>query len=398
MTISAPFQVHCPSCASAFPVDPARVPEGGVAAICSHCMRVFHVQLPEPTDVWASQDEPGVPTYAPPASSGAPPVEADAVEAAMEEGRFEDAYGEEEFGPDEAIDVEPDEVSPVGDETAEADPTVEAEEIRVGEAEEEPVEEPQDKYAEEPQDEYAEEPRDEHAEEPQERFVEEPEDEGVVEPEVEQVERPEPRSVSFTLPQRERPADVDSEAGRAVTEAEPASEKPTGVREAEDGPSAAAAAGEDAVMEEAAAGEDALMEEAAADDGAFDVDLGVPEAPATEEPRWEPQLESDTASPPEAAPAGGAPRFGRRDPHERARTLARVLVSDMITYHPARFEEGRERGNLREVFADEVEKSWAEYVEQVGEELAASTTYFVEALNEILGGGERLYQGSGRPR
>ena len=94
----------------------------------------------------------------------------------------------------------------------------------------------------------------------------------------------------------------------------------------------------------------------------------------------------------------GMARFGRRDPRERARRLARVLVSDMITYHPARYEEALENDSLRELFEDEVEKSWKEFVDQVGDEMAQSTEYFVDALNQILARGRTLYDGPGRPR
>jgi predicted Zn finger-like uncharacterized protein len=94
----------------------------------------------------------------------------------------------------------------------------------------------------------------------------------------------------------------------------------------------------------------------------------------------------------------GIARFGRRDPKDRARRLARVLVSDMITYHPARYEEALENDSLRELFAEEVDKSWREFVDQVGEEMAESTDYFVDALNEILARGRALYRGPGRPR
>ena len=36
-------------------------------------------------------------------------------------------------------------------------------------------------------------------------------------------------------------------------------------------------------------------------------------------------------------------------------------------------------------------KSWKEYVDQVGQELAESTPYFGEALNEILGQGQQIF-------
>lgn len=86
-----------------------------------------------------------------------------------------------------------------------------------------------------------------------------------------------------------------------------------------------------------------------------------------------------------------ADRFGKRDPHERARRLARVLVSDILVYYPARFQESSSRGTVKEDFQDEVRKSWKEYVDQVGLELAESTPYFEEALNEVLGKGEKIF-------
>lgn len=107
------------------------------------------------------------------------------------------------------------------------------------------------------------------------------------------------------------------------------------------------------------------------------------------------------SGPPEEGVAGtlsaAAARFGRRDPTDRARRLARVLVSDMITYHPARYEEARETGTLAEAFEEEIEKSWEEYVEQVGTELAEGTDHFVQALNDILARGQQLFSGTGRP-
>ena len=40
--------VTCPSCSSAFPVDPAKIPEGGVNARCSSCGDIFRVEKPAP--------------------------------------------------------------------------------------------------------------------------------------------------------------------------------------------------------------------------------------------------------------------------------------------------------------------------------------------------------------
>ena len=87
----------------------------------------------------------------------------------------------------------------------------------------------------------------------------------------------------------------------------------------------------------------------------------------------------------------GGFQFGKRDPHEKARRLARVLVSDMITYNPDRHASALAHGTLREDFEEEIDKSWTEYVEQVGTELAESTSYWTDALNDILARGESLF-------
>ena len=96
---------------------------------------------------------------------------------------------------------------------------------------------------------------------------------------------------------------------------------------------------------------------------------------------------------PETA-VGTAPAFGQSDPDARAARLARVLVSDMMTYNPALYEKAMEAGTLAEDFEDEVKRSWSEYVEQVGDDVARSTPHFTRALNDILAKGEDVFQQS----
>ncbi len=139
----------------------------------------------------------------------------------------------------------------------------------------------------------------------------------------------------------------------------------------------------------------------------------LPEAPVLAEapeptvpdaaPEWQPPAEPVAATaPPEAAQAaqpqaepGGvatAPRtFGRRDPHERATRLARVLVSDMIAYHPDRHSQSLQNQTLAADFEEEIEKSWNEYVQQVGKDIAESTSYWKDALNQVLARGQQLF-------
>jgi len=103
-------------------------------------------------------------------------------------------------------------------------------------------------------------------------------------------------------------------------------------------------------------------------------------------------------TPPAASPAtsdGGARRplnpFLSKDPNQRAKRLARALVSDIITYHPAKHAEGLRDGTLKQLFREEIKKSFEEYIAQVGQQLAESTTYFQEALNEVLGAGKKIF-------
>lgn len=114
-----------------------------------------------------------------------------------------------------------------------------------------------------------------------------------------------------------------------------------------------------------------------------------PPAPVKEEPAAAEPLRTGPAATPGPAPA--RPAFGQPDPEARARRLARALISDVAAYHPERQEIGLREGRLKELFREELKKSWQEYVEQVGLEVAKSTPYFRDALNEILAKGKRVF-------
>jgi hypothetical protein len=83
--------------------------------------------------------------------------------------------------------------------------------------------------------------------------------------------------------------------------------------------------------------------------------------------------------------------FLANDPNQKARRLARALVSDMVAYHPSKRDEGLRAGTLKQLFRDEIKKSYEEYVEQVGREFAESTMHFQEALNDVLAGGRKVF-------
>jgi hypothetical protein len=122
----------------------------------------------------------------------------------------------------------------------------------------------------------------------------------------------------------------------------------------------------------------------------------APSAPFAPTPR-----STTPAAPAPAAPQGG-PRatptarppinpFLANDPNAKAKRLARALVSDIVTYFPQKREEGVRDGTLKQLFRDEIKKSYEEYVEQIGREFAESTTHFQDALNDVLAGGKKLF-------
>ncbi len=116
--------------------------------------------------------------------------------------------------------------------------------------------------------------------------------------------------------------------------------------------------------------------------------------PAVEEP---PPVPVPAVAEPAPEPVRTAPParftnpFLQQDPAARARRLARALVSDLVVYHPEKRQRGLADGSLKELFAEEIRKSIEEYREQVGDDVADTTPYFVDALNEILAEGQQIF-------
>jgi hypothetical protein len=81
----------------------------------------------------------------------------------------------------------------------------------------------------------------------------------------------------------------------------------------------------------------------------------------------------------------------RRRSRDKARMLARALVSDILVYNQDLRDKALEEGNLLEALGSEIKKSWELYKDKVTPEVANSTTHFRDALNEILAGGQKLF-------
>ena len=101
---------------------------------------------------------------------------------------------------------------------------------------------------------------------------------------------------------------------------------------------------------------------------------------------------------PLVAPATPAPAerkpinpFLANDPNQKAKRLARALVSDMLAYHPGKRDEGLANGTLKQIFREEIKKSYEEYVDQIGRDFAESSTHFQDALNELLAAGKKMF-------
>ncbi|HYC50713.1 MAG TPA: hypothetical protein VEB19_06360 [Gemmatimonadaceae bacterium] len=117
-----------------------------------------------------------------------------------------------------------------------------------------------------------------------------------------------------------------------------------------------------------------------------------------------PQTPAPRPATPVATPApaiGGAPSGARpinpflaNDPNAKARRLARALISDLISYFPEKKAEGLRDGTLKQLFGEEIKKSYQEFVDQIGREFAETTTHFTDALNDILANGQQVFEGN----
>lgn len=327
--------VSCPSCLTSFPVDPAKVPPGGVRARCSECSDIFPVDVPREeqgsaaTDLDADLDLDR--------ESGSPGFEAPGEEFAGEAG--EDEFGEPgqgEFGEpavneadfSDRAGAEPGDLELAGGDLQDADGNDEELDPGLGTGYEAPTAEDDAPGLE----------------------IEEPGNAG----------------------------DGPAEAADS-----PPDEEPT----------AGAGPGLDPELESQAEVDYFFGGEGEGGEGEG-AGAGLETEPGSDpdaEGGW-----SDASPATDRGPGGGEaaterPAFGQRSPEEKAERLARVLVSDMITYNPQMYERARAQGTLKEDFEDEIERSWEEYVDQVGEELATSTGYWQEALNDILAEGEKIF-------
>jgi hypothetical protein len=74
----------------------------------------------------------------------------------------------------------------------------------------------------------------------------------------------------------------------------------------------------------------------------------------------------------------------QKDPHERARNLARLIVGDIALNHKEKIAEGIRNDSLFEILEPELDEGRKYYQKNVDLEVAAQADYFNEAVVDIL--------------
>jgi hypothetical protein len=82
------------------------------------------------------------------------------------------------------------------------------------------------------------------------------------------------------------------------------------------------------------------------------------------------------------------------DPHDHARKIARLLVSDIRLYNEAEIEEGKRHRNIYARLRDDIDRARQTYNDRVPESVRANTNYFHEELIRSLADGSADALGS----
>jgi transcription elongation factor Elf1 len=70
--------------------------------------------------------------------------------------------------------------------------------------------------------------------------------------------------------------------------------------------------------------------------------------------------------------------------------LARLVASDMLLYNREKIQKAAAEGRLLSSMATEIVEAWEFYKKRVGPQTALGTSYFRDALNVVLAGGDRV--------
>lgn len=104
--------------------------------------------------------------------------------------------------------------------------------------------------------------------------------------------------------------------------------------------------------------------------------------------------------PPAGVVSGGASILrgpltaAEEDPHEQARKIARLLVSDIRLYNESAIEEGKRNNDIYSRLKDDIDRARQTYEERVPESVRKNTNYFFEELIRSLADGSPEAMGS----
>ena len=74
----------------------------------------------------------------------------------------------------------------------------------------------------------------------------------------------------------------------------------------------------------------------------------------------------------------------QKDPHERARRLARLIVGDIVLYNQERIVQGIKDDSLFQLLEDDLTEGRKYYDSHVDPAVAAQADYFDQAIVDIL--------------
>jgi len=75
---------------------------------------------------------------------------------------------------------------------------------------------------------------------------------------------------------------------------------------------------------------------------------------------------------------------GRKDPHERAKRLARLIINDIVLYNQNKVVDGIKNDTLFQVLEDELTEGRKYYDKNVDPAVAAQADYFNLAIVDVL--------------
>jgi hypothetical protein len=74
----------------------------------------------------------------------------------------------------------------------------------------------------------------------------------------------------------------------------------------------------------------------------------------------------------------------RKDPHERAKRLARLIISDIVLYNQEKVVEGIKNDTLFQILEDELMEGRKYYDKNVDQAVASQADYFNLAIVDVL--------------